>query len=229
MEKFEKLIKLLGIQFKNPELLKQAFVHRSYLNESKKTLTSNERLEFLGDSILSFLVSEYLYKTYEDLPEGELTNLRSSIVKTEALAEIALKLSLGDCLYLSKGEEEGGGRKNPSILADTFEALLGAIFLDIGLTPVKKIINEQLLPILPKIIAEKTYKDAKSNFQEMVQETVKLSPVYKVIQEAGPDHAKRFTVGVYVEEKLWGKGEGRSKQEAEQKAAMSGLEKWSRK
>jgi len=226
MEKFEKLIKLLGIQFKNPELLKQAFVHRSYLNESKKTLASNERLEFLGDSILSFLVSEYLYKTYEDLPEGELTNLRSSIVKTEALAEIALKLSLGDYLYLSKGEEEGGGRKNPSILADTFEALLGAIFLDIGLTPVKKIIKEQLLPILPKIIAEKTYKDAKSNFQEMVQETVKLSPLYKVIQEAGPDHAKRFTVGVYVEEKLWGKGEGRSKQEAEQKAAMSGLEKW---
>ncbi|MCJ7740365.1 ribonuclease III [Candidatus Microgenomates bacterium] len=229
MEKFEKLIKLLGIQFKNPELLKQAFVHRSYLNESKKTLSSNERLEFLGDSILSFLVSEYLYKTYEDLPEGELTNLRSSIVKTEALAEIALKLSLGDYLYLSKGEEEGGGRKNPSILADTFEALLGAIFLDIGLTPVKKIIKEQLLPILPKIIAEKTYKDAKSNFQEMVQETVKLSPVYKVIQETGPDHAKRFTVGVFVEEKLWGKGEGRSKQEAEQKAAMSGLEKWSRK
>ena len=114
-------------------------------------------------------------------------------------------------------------------MADTFEALLGAIFLDIGLTPVKKIIKEQLLPILPKIIAEKTYKDAKSNFQEMVQETVKLSPVYKVIQETGPDHAKRFTVGVFVEEKLWGKGEGRSKQEAEQKAAMSGLEKWSRK
>lgn len=229
MDEFADLKHKLGVNFKNLSLIKMAFIHRSYLNEAKRQLSSNERLEFLGDSILSFLVSEFLYKTYTKLPEGELTNLRSSIVKTTALAEIAKNLNLGSYLLLSKGEEAGGGRSNSSILADTFEAVIGAIYLDSGIEAIKKIFNNLLFPILPKIIEEKSYKDAKSSFQEAVQETTKVSPIYKVIKEEGPDHAKKFTVGVYVDNKLWGTGVGKNKQEAEQEAALGGLVKWEKK
>lgn len=229
MKQFSILSNKLGINFNNLNLIELAFTHRSYLNEAKNISGSNERLEFLGDSILSYLVSDYLYKTYKDLPEGELTNLRSSIVKTTTLASIARSLNLGDYLYLSKGEEEGGGRGNSSILADTFEALLGAIYIDQGINSIQKIINDLLLPILPKIIKEKLYKDAKSSFQEDVQEKTKISPIYKVINEEGPDHAKKFTIGVYVEETLWGTGEGKNKQEGEQAAAEAALEKWNKK
>jgi len=219
----------LGISFKNADLIKQAFVHRSYLNESRNIRQSNERLEFLGDSILSYLVSEYLYKNYKDFTEGELTNLRSSIVKTSTLGTVAKNLGLGRLLLLSRGEEEGGGRNNPSILADTFEALIGAIFLDCGLPPVEKILNKLLFSLLPKILAEKSYKDAKSIFQEVVQEEIKVSPNYKVLSQKGPDHAKEFTVGVFVGKNLWGTGVGKSKQEGEMKAAAAALEKWSKK
>jgi ribonuclease-3 len=186
-------------------------------------------LEFLGDSILSYLVSEYLYKKFADLPEGELTNLRSSVVKTATLASIAKSLNLGDCLFLSRGEEESGGRGNPSLLADTFEALLGAIYLDLGLSAVVAVLNKFLFPLLPKIMKEKSYKDDKSTFQELVQEVTKFSPIYKVLREEGPDHAKKFTVGVYVGNNLWGEGNGKSKHEAEQVAATSALEKWRKK
>lgn len=223
------LSKNLGIQFDNIKLISSAFIHRSYLNESKTTKSSNERLEFLGDSILSFLVSEYLFINYPDRSEGELTNLRSSIVKTTTLADVSKKLRLGQLLQLSRGEEDGGGRDNPSILADTFEALLGAVFLDKGIVNVKNIVEKFLFPLLPKIVKEQTYKDAKSVFQELVQEEIKNSPIYKVLDEKGPDHAKEFTIGVFVGSTLWGKGKGKNKQDAEQHAAKEALEKWKEK
>ncbi|OGG26926.1 ribonuclease III [Candidatus Gottesmanbacteria bacterium RIFCSPLOWO2_01_FULL_39_12b] len=223
------LEKKLNIIFHNSLLIQQAFIHRSYLNETNKQIESNERLEFLGDSILSFLVSEYLYSTYKHLPEGELTNLRSSIVKTTALSSVAKSLDLGSFLFLSKGEIEGGGRDNPSILADTFEALLGAIYLDQGLKVTNKLLSSFLFPILETVIKEKSYKDSKSKFQEIVQNKTKFSPIYKVIEEKGPDHAKEFTIGVYVNNQLWGWGYGKNKQEAEQLAASNALEKWPEK
>lgn len=219
----------LGIDFKNPQNIRQAFIHRSYLNETKNATSSNERLEFLGDSILSFLVSEYLFGRYPDFTEGELTNLRSSIVKTTTLANAAKELGLGQLLFLSRGEEESGGRNNPSLLADTFEAFLGALYLDSGLVPANKLLQDLLFPRLTKILAEKTYKDAKSIFQELVQEETKISPLYKVLSEKGPDHAKEFTVGAFVGNKLWGEGIGKSKQEGEMNAAQSALEKWGKK
>jgi ribonuclease-3 len=226
---FYKLKKKTGISINDTGAIKQAFIHRSYLNESKETKQSNERLEFLGDSILSFLTSEHLYKIFPDFPEGELTNFRSSMVKTSTLAGISQRLELGDLLYLSKGEEDSGGRKNTSILADTFEAFLGAVFLDEGIEPVKKILDKYLFSLLPKIMEDRAYKDAKSDFQELVQEEIKISPLYKVIKETGPDHAKEFTVGVYVDNYLWGTGKGKSKQEAETEAAKTAIGKWNNK
>lgn len=229
MTDVEEIVKHLKIKFKNKTLINQAFIHRSYLNEAKEKISSNERLEFLGDCILSFLVSRYLYLQYPLLPEGELTNLRSSVVKTSTLAAIAQKMNLGKYLKLSRGEEESQGRSNPSILADTFEAFLGAVYLDSGLPSVETILNEYLFIMIPIIYKEKSYKDAKSTFQEMVQGTNKLSPLYKVISEKGPDHAKEFTIGAYVHSVLWGIGLGKNKQEAEQKAALSAIEKWKEK
>lgn len=223
------LSKKLAITFKNPQNIKQAFIHRSYLNEARNIISSNERLEFLGDSILSFLVSGYLFQRYPDFTEGELTNLRSSIVKTTTLASVAQELDLGQLLFLSRGEEESGGRKNPSILADTFEAFLGALYLDSGIAPANKLLQDLLFPRLTKILEEKTYKDAKSIFQELVQNETKISPLYKVLGEKGPDHAKEFTVGAFVGSTLWGKGTGKSKQEGETRAAQSALEKWGKK
>lgn len=223
------LQKQLNITFRDPAIIIQAFVHRSFLNESNMFQLSNERLEFLGDSVLSYLVSDYLFTTYTHLPEGELTNLRSSMVKTSTLGQLSRQLHLGDYLYLSRGEEESGGRNNSSLLADTFEAVLGAIYVDSGLESAKKLITQHLLPLLPKIVDEKTYIDAKSSFQESVQEKIKESPTYKVLKEEGPDHSKEFTIGVYVEGKLWGTGKGKSKQEAEVQAAGVALEKWNKK
>lgn len=223
---FEELEKVLGVDFKNSELIKQAFIHRSYLNESKKTTGSNERLEFLGDSILSFLISSHLYKTYPLLPEGSLTGLRSAVVNTRTLAETARSLSLGSYLKLSRGEDEGGGRDNISMLADTFEAVLGAVYLEHGLESVEKIIKTHLIPRIEEVITNNTLKDAKSTFQEIVQDKLRISPVYKVLKEVGPDHSKTFTVGVYVENVKKGEGAGKSKQEAEQKAAEDALAGW---
>ncbi len=224
--KLNDLAQKVDLAFKDNNLIQQAFIHRSYLNENKEYASSNERLEFLGDSILSLLVSEYLFKEYPDFSEGQLTNLRSSVVKTTTLAQIAKELKLGELLLLSHGEEEGGGRQNTSILADTFEAFLGAVFLDQGLLSAKKILSAFLFPLLTNILRDKKYKDAKSEFQEVVQEDKKVSPVYKVLDQKGPDHAKEFTIGVYVENILYGTGQGKSKQEGEMKAAEKALNKW---
>ncbi len=222
---FQKLLTVLNIRFKNTELLQQAFHHRSYLNEISFNLESNERLEFLGDSILSFVISHYLYESRKKDAEGELTNLRAYIVKTQSLAEASRKLSLGNYLRLSKGEELSGGRENPQLLANTFEALLGAIFLDQGLEVVKKVIDKTLLSLFTLELKSGPPKDAKSLLQEIVQEKLKESPHYKIVKTKGPDHAKKFLVAVYLQSKEYGRGEGGSKQVAEEQAASQALKK----
>ncbi|MBI2337864.1 ribonuclease III [Candidatus Daviesbacteria bacterium] len=221
---FTNLLNLLNLEFKNPRLLEQAFLHRSYLNEVKLDMASNERLEFLGDSILSLIISYYLYSQRTSDSEGELTNLRAHIVKTKSLAEAAKKLELGKYLRLSKGEEISGGRNNPQLLANTYEALLGSIFLDQGLETTKGVINKTLLPFFEKELEMGPPKDAKSNLQEVIQQKLKESPHYKILKTQGPDHAKQFTVAVYIGGKEMGKGFGSSKQMAEEQAAKQALQ-----
>lgn len=223
---FSKLLKLLNIQrFKNPKILQQAFYHRSYLNEVKLDISSNERLEFLGDAVLSLCVSKYLFSERLQDAEGELTNLRAYIVKTKSLAQAAGELNLGSYLHLSKGEELGGGRDNPQLLANTYEALLGAIYLDQGLTVVQTIIKDTLLFLFMKELRSGPPKDAKSNLQEIVQERFRESPYYKILETKGPDHAKQFIVAVYIKGGQYGKGRGASKQIAEEQAAAQALER----
>lgn len=212
--------------FKNKSLLEQAFTHRSYLNElrAKKdvgSIDSNERLEFLGDSIIAFLTSEFLYKKFPNLAEGKLTNLRSFLVKTQTLSKVARELSLGQYLKLSRGEQNAGPN-NPTLLANTFEAVVGAIFLDSGLYRVKTFLREVLFPKIYQGLVN--YKDNKSLLQENVQKDKKATPIYDVLKTEGPDHKRIFTVGVFVERKLLGKGRGASKQEAEQEAAKAALQ-----
>lgn len=214
-----------GVTFKDKSLLRLAFVHRSYLNESKETNESNERLEFLGDSVLSFLTSKHLYISYPQDPEGTLTNIRSGLVKTRTLADAARKLGLGRYLYLSKGEEESGGRNNTSLLADTFEAFLGAMYLDRGLSVVEKFLGAFLFPEITVIVETKSYVDFKSHLQEIIQEASKTSPTYRVTKSEGPDHDKTFWVEVLSKDTVLGQGKGKSKQEAQQAAAESALEK----
>ncbi|MFZ5535176.1 MAG: ribonuclease III [Patescibacteria group bacterium] len=222
---FTDLEQRIGITFADKKLLSQAFVHRSYLNESKEHTESNERLEFLGDAVLSFVTSHYLYTTYQDFPEGTLTNVRSTLVKTKSLSQVAGELQLGSLLLLSRGEESSGGRNNESLLADCFEALLGAIFLDQGITAAKNFLATHLLYKTKAILENKTYIDFKSLLQELTQEKTKVSPLYRVVKSEGPDHNKTFWVEVLSDETVLGKGMGKSKQEAEQRAAQDALEK----
>lgn len=210
--------------FQSKKLLQEAFVHRSYLNETSEKLNSNERLEFLGDAVLELLVSQYLFNKFPYFEEGRLTNLRSSIVRTETLAKASLKLGFDKKILMSKGEEKGGGKKNPTILANVFEAFLGAVYLDQGLPTAARFVEENLLIFTAEIIKKRAYLDFKSFLQEKIQEKTKASPVYKVLEDEGPDHQKIFTVGVFVEEKMIGRGKGRSKQEAEERAAKQALE-----
>jgi ribonuclease-3 len=220
---FDKLLALLHIKFNDPELLETAFTHRSYLNEVKGIKESNERLEFLGDAILQFITSSYLYSIRPGDAEGDLTNLRSYIVKTHSLAEASLKLDLGAYLRLSNGEEVSGGRANTQLLANTFEALLGAIYLDQGIQAAEKLVHENLLPLFAHELKSGPPKDAKSELQEVVQTLEKESPHYKILKTNGPDHAKEFTVGVFVRGKEVGSGTGLSKQAAEESAAAEAL------
>ena len=222
----EELQQLIGITFHDQDLLKQAFVHRSYLNESKEFRESNERLEFLGDAVLSFCTSQFLYRAYPKFPEGILTNIRSTLVKTQSLGDVATTLHLGDLLLLSRGEESSGGRHNGSLLADCFEALLGALYLDQGVDVATTFLTSVLFPKTASIIETKSYVDYKSLLQELTQGINKLSPTYKVVKSEGPDHDKIFWVEVVVGDKTIGSGHGKSKQEAEQNAAASGLEKY---
>lgn len=210
-------------EFKNQSLLKQAFVHRSYLNETKEVLVSNERLEFLGDSILSFIISEHLYHTFPNYNEGILTNIRSLVVNTRSLAALAKDCSFGEYLMLSKGEEESKGRQNDSLLANSVEAVLGALYLDQGIEAVKSFLLPIFVPRIEQIVKDRSFKDPKSMLQEYVQAQKQHSPQYKVLVEEGPPHAKIFTIGVFVEDKQLGQGVGKSKQQAEENAAKEAL------
>jgi len=230
MKDFAKLEKKLGIKFKDQEILKQALVHRSYLNEHPRfSLDHNERLEFLGDAVLELIVSDYLYKTYSHAPEGDLTNWRASLVNSRMLSELAGEFNLEDFLYLSKGEAKDKNTKaRQYILANAYEALIGAIYLDQGLKKTTSFIKEYLIVKLDYILEHGLYLDPKSRFQEIAQEREGVTPTYKVLSETGPDHAKVFKIGVYLEDKKVAVGEGSSKQEAQVKAAAEGLKakKW---
>ena len=225
-----KLETFLQLNFKNKDILKNAFIHRSYLNEHPEvSLPHNERLEFLGDAVLGLVVSENLFKKYPTHPEGDLTNFRSSLVNARTLSKAAAALKLGQYLYLSKGEESTGGRERQYILANTFEALIGAIYIDLGLGATKKFVGKFLLIYLTEIIKKKLYKDFKSLLQERSQEHMGVTPSYKIIEEKGPDHAKTFETAVYLDNKKISTGTGNSKQAAEQQAAKQALENWQKK
>lgn len=214
-----------GITFKDKNLLKQAFTHRSYINENKNIrLEHNERLEFLGDAVLELVVTDFLYKTYPNKPEGELTTYRSALVNSITLAEVASTLGMNDFLLLSKGEAKDIGRARQYILANTFEAFVGATYLDQGYDIAKIFIEKNIFIFADKMIARGNLTDAKSLFQEKAQEKEGVTPSYKMVREAGPDHDKSFTVGVYIGKDQIATGEGKSKQEAEQNAALRALE-----
>lgn len=218
--------KKINIVFRDKSILKQAFVHRSYINENKSSgLEHNERLEFLGDAVLELVVTDYLYNKYTTKPEGELTAYRSSLVNSTTLADAATKLDMNKLLLLSKGETKDTGRARQYILANTFESVIGAIYIDQGYDTAKKFISETIFDLIEDIIKQGTWIDAKSSFQEKAQEEVGITPAYKTIKETGPDHNKQFTVGLYLETKLVAEGVGKSKQEAEQDAARKALEK----
>jgi ribonuclease-3 len=222
---FNALQKKLGLSFNDPSLLEQAFVHRSYLNENRSfPLDHNERLEFLGDAVLELVVTEYLYLKYQS-PEGELTNWRASLVNAKILSKITRGLGVEEYLYLSKGETKDTGKAREYILANVFESLTGAIYLDLGWEAAKKFIHANVLIELPEILKNKSYLDPKTKFQEAAQEKVGVTPSYKVISESGPDHDKTFEVGVYLKKDLIATGAGSSKQEAQESAALAGLEK----
>lgn len=209
----------------NIALLTEAFTHRSYLNETRENIASNERLEFLGDSILSFVVSEYLFKTYPTFNEGMLTNLRSLLVNTKNLASNSKRLGFGEMLRMSKGEKESKGNQNQSLLADSFEAFIGALYLDKGIDDVRSFILDTILSDVQALVQNKSLKDPKSLLQEFIQAKKQNFPTYRVIKEEGPAHAKTFLVGVYTKDLLLGEGQGKSKQEAEENAAKIALEK----
>lgn len=204
----------------------KAFTHRSYLNENPEIDESNERLEFLGDSVLSFIISSHLYKLRISDNEGDLTNLRSYVVKTSSLARASKELNLGQYLRLSKGEEVSGGRENPQLLANTYESLLGAIFLDLGIEEAKQFVEQTLLPLFTQELESGPPKDAKSYLQEVLQNKYKQSPRYKIIKTQGPDHARVFLVGVYIDDRKLGEGFGMSKQIAEEAAASEALKRF---
>ena len=214
----------LGVVFQNKNLLKEAFTHRSYLNENPSWgLPNNERLEFLGDAVLELATTEILFNKYPDYSEGDLTSIRSALVNYQMLAAIAKEMGLNDYILLSRGETQDVGKAREVILANAFEAVLGAIYLDAGYSAAKNFVERFVIPRLNEVIERKLYKDSKSLLQEIVQEKLKLTPNYAVISEKGPDHAKIFRVGVYFGEKLAAKGEGLSKQEAEVEAAKNAL------
>ncbi|NVN97237.1 ribonuclease III [Candidatus Nomurabacteria bacterium] len=217
--------KKTNIIFKDKKLLEQAFIHRSYINESSGTkLSHNERLEFLGDAVLELVVTDYLYNKYPDRDEGELTAYRSALVNAVIIGEVALSLGMNDYLLLSKGEAKDIGKARSYILANTYEAYVGACYLDQGYEIVRDFIAGSLFGKIDTIVKEKLWRDAKSLVQEKSQEYLNVTPSYKVISEVGPDHDKHFTVGIFFGEDLIAEGKGHSKQEAEQAAARKALE-----
>jgi ribonuclease-3 len=215
--------KTFGFAFKDPELLVAALTHRSYMNEHKKSAKEhNERLEFLGDAVLELVVTEYLYTNYSE-PEGILTNWRAALVRTESIGAAGARLNLGELMRLSRGEKHGSDRAREQILANAFEAVTGAMYLDQGYDVAKEFIHKNILSTFDEILETGSWRDPKSRLQEVAQSREGQTPVYKVIEEAGPDHDKTFTLGVYVAGKLKGQGTGPSKQFAQQEAAKAAL------
>lgn len=225
MKDFAKLQKKIGTDFKDEQLLITAFVHRSYLNENSDYKGHNERLEFLGDAVLELVVTDHLYRNYSN-PEGELTSWRSALVKTETISDVSKKLGFEDYLFLSRGEKKSTGRARQLILANCFEAVIGAIYLDKGYDEAKRFITDNLLKLLPEIIEKKLYVDPKSQLQELAQKRESITPRYDVLSETGPDHKRVFVVGVFLETRQIGEGEGASKQLAQQKAAEDALKSY---
>jgi ribonuclease-3 len=227
MSALKKLQESIGFTFKNKEILQQAMVHRSYLNEHPEFASGhNERLEFLGDAVLEIIVTEYLYLNYPNTPEGDLTNWRAALVNSKMLYVVAEELKLDDCLYLSKGEAKDKNKKSRHyILANAVEALIGAVYLDQGMSAAHTLVHRFIINKLPGILANKSYLDPKSRFQEQAQEKKGITPTYDIISESGPDHEKLFKVGLYLAEELIATGEGSSKQEAQVAAASNGLDK----
>ncbi len=226
---YEKFALHIGVKFNDIRLLTEAFTHRSYLNEHRGTgLRHNERLEFLGDAVLELVITEYLYAKYPDEPEGKLTAYRSALVNTNSISDAASDWGMNDYLLLSRGEAKDTGRARQYILANCFEAVIGAIFLDQGYDMAKEFIAKSLFDSLDAIVAGRLWQDAKSRFQEEAQERTGITPSYDVVKESGPDHDKSFEVGVYIGSELIAKGNGRSKQDAEQAAAQQALlaKKW---
>ena len=229
MKDFVKFEAIIGITFQNPDLLKIALTHRSYLNEHPGWQKEhNELLEFLGDAVLELVVTEYLYKQFPEKPEGDLTSLRAALVNAQMLGSLASDLGFNDFVLLSRGEARDVGRARLAILANAFESVTGAIYLDQGYGAAWAFLEQALFPRLGDILDKKLYRDAKSLFQEEAQERVSITPTYEVAKEWGPDHDKHFVVGVYLGKDLVAQGEGPSKQVAQQQAAEAALiaKKW---
>lgn len=226
---FSDLEEKIRIKFKNPALLQTAFVHTSYVNEHRGEIREhNERMEFLGDAVLELVTTDFLYATFPETGEGQLTTFRSALVKGKHLADVARSLGLGEYLFLSRGEEKGGGREKSFLLANTLEALIGAIYLDRGFETTHQFIDRFILTNLGDILKKGLHVDAKSRFQEMAQEKLGVTPEYQVLSESGPDHNKIFEVGAFLGGTFVAKGAGSSKQNAEQDAAVAALQekKW---
>jgi ribonuclease-3 len=215
----------IGVPFKNLELLEEALTHRSYLNEHKSAKAHNERLEFLGDAVLELAVTRFLFDKFPLKPEGDLTSYRAALVNTVSISEIAEQLGVNDMLLLSRGERRDTGRARQIILADAFEAVLGALYLDQGYDTAEAFLAKHLYPKIDDVVKNRTYQDAKSLFQEKAQDTYGVTPHYKTVSEEGPDHARTFVVAAFIGDKEIARGEGKSKQEAEQAAAKAGIDK----
>ncbi|MFA6382929.1 MAG: ribonuclease III [Parcubacteria group bacterium] len=223
----ENLAKKIGVEFNDINFLRQAVTHRSYLNEHRDYgLDHNERLEFLGDAVLELVVTEYLYENFPN-PEGELTNWRAALVNGEMLAKISKRIGVEEFLLMSRGEAKDTGKARQYLLANAFESITGAIYLDqkeSGYNAAKEFIMKNVIVELPEIIEKKLYMDPKSRFQEVAQDKIGVTPAYRVMDESGPDHDRKFTVGIYLNDELIAKGDGSSKQEAQRNAAAAALE-----
>ena len=224
MNDFSQFENALGVAFENKNLLKEALTHRSYLNENPSwPVPHNERLEFLGDAVLELVVTEELYGKFPEKPEGELTSFRAALVNANMLSEVAQDLNINEHIMLSRGEAKDLGRARQYILANAFEAVVGALYLDQGYGAAKSFIVKYLLPRIDEVLSKKLFRDAKSLFQERAQDDAGITPTYEVLDEWGPDHAKHFIMGIYLGKELIAKGEGPSKQEAQQQAAQGAL------
>lgn len=224
-EEISMIEQLLGVVFTDKSLLYSAVTHRSYLNEHRHaTWEHNERLEFLGDAVLELVITDFLYRSYPDKPEGELTAVRAALVNTNSLAAAAEELGINDYLLMSRGEAKDQGRARQYILANTFEAVIGSIYLDQGYQAARLFIADRLFAKTEEIIEKRLWQDAKSRFQELAQERVSVTPVYETLSQTGPDHDRIFTIGVFLKNEKVAEGSGRSKQEAEQAAASAAID-----